>query len=63
MKQHQYAVRLSTSRLSEMDTFIFQLKYLCSINDVLAACDDDCDEDPEQDTATSNPSHSQQAWG
>jgi hypothetical protein len=41
----------------------FSPKYVCSINDVLAACDDDCNEDPEQDTAMSNPSHSQQAWG
>jgi hypothetical protein len=59
------SIRHSTIDIStEQNGYIhFSPKYVCSINDVLAACDDDCDKDPEQDTATSNPSHSQQAWG
>jgi hypothetical protein len=38
-KANQYAVHLSTSRLSEMGTFIFPSKHIHSIDDVLSAGD------------------------
>jgi hypothetical protein len=40
-KANQYAVHLSTSRLSEMDTFFFSSKHVHPIDDVLFAGDND----------------------